>query len=105
MRLDDPRDSNKRFFRASKRLLMLNGAWYFSTREGERGPFPSREAAEKELMLFTQEVNELQSFQKSREAESRDEKKPKAAPMTRAEPRRRRETKPLSLNPAPDLLI
>ena len=45
MRLEDPRDSDKRYFRSSDRLICQNGDWYFLTREGEQGPYPSREAA------------------------------------------------------------
>jgi len=67
MRVEDPRDSTKRYFRANKRLFVLNGAWYFSTREGEVGPFPCREVAEAELDRFKQELSELQKFQKTRE--------------------------------------
>jgi hypothetical protein len=67
MRLEDPRDSNKRYFRSSDRLITQNGAWYFTTREGEQGPYPSREAAEEALEFFTCEKNDLHSFQQSRE--------------------------------------
>ncbi len=67
MRIEDPRDSNKRYFRATDRLVCLNGAWYFTTREGEHGPFASREIAQDELEFFTSEKSDLYSFQKSRE--------------------------------------
>ena len=67
MRLEDPRDTNKRFFRSGDRLINLNGAWYFATREGDHGPFESREAAQAALESFTCEKNDLYSFQKSRE--------------------------------------
>lgn len=68
MRVEDPRESNKRYFRASKRVIRLNGAWYFTTREGERGPFSSPEEAEQQLRRFKAEMSELQAFQKSRAA-------------------------------------
>ena len=67
MRIEDPRDSQKRYFRSSDRLVCLNGAWYFTTREGEQGPFESRERAQEELDFFTSEKSDLYSFQKSRE--------------------------------------
>jgi Domain of unknown function (DUF6316) len=68
MRVEDPRESNKRYFRASKRVISLNGAWYFTTREGERGPFSSPEEADLQLRRFKVEMSELQAFQKSRAA-------------------------------------
>ena len=67
MRLEDPRDSDKRYFRSSDRLISQNGSWYFLTREGEQGPYSSREAAQDALEFFTCEKNDLYSFQKSRE--------------------------------------
>lgn len=70
MRVEDPRESNKRYFRASKRVISLNGAWYFTTREGERGPFSSPEEAELQLRRFKSEMSELQVFQKSRAAKN-----------------------------------
>jgi len=66
MRVEDPRESNKRYFRASKRVISLNGAWYFTTREGERGPFASPEEADLQLRRFKDEMSDLQAFQKSR---------------------------------------
>ncbi len=66
MRVEDPRESNKRYFRAGKRVFSLNGAWYFTTREGERGPYPSPGEADLQLRRYKEEMCELQSFQKSR---------------------------------------
>ena len=67
MRLEDPRNSDKRYFRSTDRLICQNGDWYFLTREGEQGPYPSREAAREALEFFTSEKSDLYSFQKSRE--------------------------------------
>ena len=67
MRLEDPASSTKRYFRSTDRLISLNGAWYFTTREGEQGPYPSREAARDALEYFCCEKSDLHSFQKSRE--------------------------------------
>lgn len=47
----------------------MNGAWYFSTREGDEGPYSTQAAAERETRRFTMEVTTLSSFQKSRGAE------------------------------------
>lgn len=80
MRLEDPKDDKKRFFRASKRLLVLNGEWYYSTREGERGPFKTREEAELQLERFKQDMRELQTFQTNRATRSEE----RAAGVSRA---------------------
>ncbi len=42
----------RQFFRASSRLFCLNGEWYFQTRENDHGPFTRREAAERALERF-----------------------------------------------------
>jgi len=39
----------------SGRLFNVGSEWYFATREGDRGPFPSREEAEATLTLFLRE--------------------------------------------------
>jgi len=39
-------------FRASSRIFRLNDAWYFSSREGEVGPFKSESTAKKELETY-----------------------------------------------------
>jgi hypothetical protein len=67
MRVEDPRDSTKRYFRSNKRVFVLNGQWFYSTREGERGPFPTQKRAEEELERFKAEMSDLQRFQKNRE--------------------------------------
>ncbi len=72
MRVEDPRDSTKRYFRSNKRVFVLNGAWYYSTREGEKGPFPTAKKAEQELERFKAEMSDLQKFQKNRETEKQD---------------------------------
>jgi Domain of unknown function (DUF6316) len=72
MRVEDPRDNNKRYFRANKRVFVLNGSWFFSTREGEVGPFPSAEVAAKELERFKLEMSELKRFQSTRNVPDTD---------------------------------
>ncbi|MDH3642970.1 MAG: DUF6316 family protein [Gammaproteobacteria bacterium] len=39
-------------FRAGSRIFRLNNEWYFSSREGEHGPFESEEDAARELQAF-----------------------------------------------------
>ncbi|SCZ52747.1 DUF6316 family protein [Thiohalomonas denitrificans] len=36
----------------SGRMFSIGADWYFSTREGDRGPFPTREEAIAELALY-----------------------------------------------------
>jgi hypothetical protein len=72
MRRRDDRD-NKTYFR-SERVFATNGQWYFSTREGNCGPFRTADLARGALARFINEKVELASFQQSRE---REVKKPK----------------------------
>jgi len=50
MRKHDP--EQKTFFRSEERIFQVNGAWWFSIREGESGPYPSRDAARDALTQF-----------------------------------------------------
>lgn len=61
-------EDEKTYFR-SDRTYSMNGQWYFGTREGDCGPFASRERALAALARFVNEMVELGSFQKSRERE------------------------------------
>ena len=45
----------------------MNGAWYFVTREGEEGPYPSERAAQLEVARYIQEQTDLLGFQAARE--------------------------------------
>ena len=47
---------NSTHFRAGDRVFCQNGKWFFQTREDDRGPFPSREAAQKDLDRYTEEM-------------------------------------------------
>ena len=67
-RRDDIED--KTYFR-SDRLFCSNGQWFFATREGERGPFVSRDDAQAALARFVGEKRDLEDFQTTREAEVR----------------------------------
>ncbi len=44
-------------FRASSRIFSVNDGWYYSTREGDHGPFESETAAQKELNRFIGEID------------------------------------------------
>lgn len=43
-----------RHFRSDSRLFCADGEWWFSTREGEEGPYANREEAELGLERFIQ---------------------------------------------------
>jgi len=72
MRSEDPRESTKRYFRADKRIIVMDGQWFYSTREGERGPFPTQKKAESEVKRFKEEMSDLQNFQKNRETATKN---------------------------------
>ena len=69
MRRTDPKDTRRSFFRTGNRIFSLNGQWFFATREGEVGPFRSREVATREATRYVRERNDLERFQKARELE------------------------------------
>lgn len=69
MRIDDPQENSKRYFRSADRVFMVNGAWYFAAREGDQGPHSNREIACREMVRYTSEKSELSVFQKSRDEE------------------------------------
>jgi hypothetical protein len=50
----DPLDQHVRYFRAADRIFRMNGNWFFASREGDLGPFPSREKAEIEAQTYVQ---------------------------------------------------
>ena len=68
-RQDDNPNDNVRYFR-SKRLFMMNGDWFFATRESDEGPFVTRQLAEAALAFYVSGKIELAHFQKVREQRS-----------------------------------
>lgn len=52
MRKNDPDDLKKQFFRTMDRFFQANGQWYFSAREGDIGPFRSRQQALREAQAY-----------------------------------------------------
>jgi len=80
MRRTDAKDSKKRFFRAGDRIVSQNGAWFFTAREGDIGPFQTRAIAEREVDRFLSERLQLSNFQRSRKAA------PKPVPKVVAKP-------------------
>ena len=64
MRYDDPKSEKVCYFRSDTRVFMQNGAWFFATREGDQGPFVSRERAFEEMARYVRVQNdhELRHF-------------------------------------------
>ena len=50
MRKDD--QGKKTHFRAENRIFQVDDQWWFTTREGDRGPYASRQAAADELTAY-----------------------------------------------------
>lgn len=62
MRKDDQADSTH--FRSSDRVVCMNGEWFFETREGLHGPFPTREATDMAVARYVQEMNYVTEAEK-----------------------------------------
>ena len=67
MRRTDSEAANKRYFRTQERVFSMNGQWYFTAREGDIGPFRTRESALVEVARYARERQDLDSFQKARQ--------------------------------------
>lgn len=63
MRRTDSPDRTRSYFRSAERVFALNGQWFFGTREGEVGPFATREEALSEVARFVREKHDLELFQ------------------------------------------
>jgi hypothetical protein len=59
-------DQYRHFFRSQERLFCFNGQWFFATREGDCGPFPTKDIARAEVTRYISERAALRSFQDSR---------------------------------------
>lgn len=67
MRRTDTDQTSRRFFRTQERVFAMNGQWYFTAREGEVGPFRTRERALEEVARYARERQDLERFQNSRQ--------------------------------------
>lgn len=63
-------DQSRHYFRSQERLFCFNGQWYFATREGDCGPFASKDIAKSEVVRFLHEREALNGFQNSRDSGS-----------------------------------
>jgi hypothetical protein len=66
MRSSDADSKSRHFFRSQERLFCFNGQWYFATREGDCGPFPTKDIARNEVARYINERAALRGFQESR---------------------------------------
>ena len=69
MRRTDSEHTNRRYFRTQERVFSMNGQWYFTAREGDIGPFRTREVALKEVARYAREREDLDSFQNARQSQ------------------------------------
>ncbi len=53
MRKSDKNKKTTGHYRSRERFLRQEDQWFYQTREGARGPFETRQAAERELGRFT----------------------------------------------------
>ncbi len=44
--------TEKKYYRSPDRIISREGQWYFQTRQGDRGPYDTREAAELRLERY-----------------------------------------------------
>ena len=77
MRKEDVK-ANTRYFRSTTRFFRVDSQWFYSTREGDEGPFPSEDAARQHLnrYLATEELKAMRSM----ELDKLKQERPKADP-------------------------
>jgi len=68
MRENDEK-TNVRHFRAAERFFCQNGGWWFSTREGDEGPFSTREQAKAALARYLDTAKISEKWKAEREAQ------------------------------------
>jgi Domain of unknown function (DUF6316) len=56
-------DPGKRYFRSDDRVFRQGDGWYYSAREGDRGPYRDEKTTRQELKRFIQEQTDLLAFQ------------------------------------------
>ena len=64
---DKDEKTNVSHFRTTERFFCQNGGWWFSTREGEEGPFDTREDAKAALDRFVGSVQFSEQWQAEKE--------------------------------------
>lgn len=69
MREIDDEKSTVRHFRTANRFFCQDGRWWFSTREGEEGPFNSREHAEAGMERYVESIRMMEKIKAEKSAE------------------------------------
>ncbi len=65
---DQDGDQKVLYYRSPERFVRVDGKWWFQAREGDQGPYNSRDEAEREAALF------IASMQMQSEQAARDER-------------------------------
>ncbi|MCP5178563.1 MAG: DUF6316 family protein [Pseudomonadales bacterium] len=65
-------DKKKRYFRSDDRVFRQGDGWYYSAREGDRGPFANEHVARAELERFIQEQKDLGALKSGKISTSGD---------------------------------
>lgn len=66
---ENDENSSVRHFRTANRFFCQDGQWWFSTREGEEGPFNSREHAEEGMQRYVDSVRVMANLKAEKSAE------------------------------------
>ncbi len=61
---DTDENEKIRHFRLGNRFFNENGSWWYHTREGEEGPFKSREQAEAAMARYVASIKSMQEFKR-----------------------------------------
>jgi hypothetical protein len=61
---DTDENEKIRHFRMGHRFFNENGSWWYTTREGEEGPFKSREQAEAAMERYVASIKSMQEFKR-----------------------------------------
>ncbi len=72
MRKSDEQEPRK-YFRAGTRFFCADSQWYYTTREGDEGPFRTEELAKRHLQTYL-DLENMKAEQRSKIAKIRDEK-------------------------------
>jgi hypothetical protein len=73
---EDDVNPNKRFFRSDDRVFRQGDGWYYSLREGDRGPFQTEKSARADLERFINEQNDLNRLKSGMTQAARDRTSP-----------------------------
>ena len=70
----------KTHFRTAERFLKINDQWWFAAREGDQGPFPNRDDAERAAAIYAATQDIVPEEQERLEQEVKAKKKRRGDP-------------------------